>query len=388
MATNSLAPVYEKTIDLTLPARHQIFPDPQATATDFLQSFQVISLTAEKSFTARLTIENGAGNAVNVALANMPTVEMTIAAVDDPTTAPTVLASRDIGSSIDEVDAVNGVIDFKCPPAALIRFYATNFEDANLGSCRIAFRLINTDGEDVQFHDNVNIEDNEFSNQGGTPPTELTVIVTSPSATQTIEADSPAAIPLRILGDTAQTANLLDVKEVGDVEGISVTATGELTTTVTPTTDAGVGNRGDNDLRYLPSLGVAVDENLVTFDGTTGKLIKDSGITTAAINGTASTASAAAPRLAEISNPVSGSYTLLVTDLNKLVRIDAGLIVPSGLGTGFKCKVFCDNASPQTLTTSAVTPVGNSLGNISGNGTIDLTFISTTEVLITGETEA
>ena len=95
------------------------------------------------------------------------------------------------------------------------------------------------------------------------------------------------------------------------------------------------------------------------------------------------------PRTLEINNTPTGAYTLVAGDNGKLVTIDAGLTIPTGLAIGFQCSVYLNNAAAQTLTTTGLTVKGNDVAtNISADGIIAITVIATNTVLIAGEMEA
>lgn len=90
-----------------------------------------------------------------------------------------------------------------------------------------------------------------------------------------------------------------------------------------------------------------------------------------------------------MNNTPTGAYTLVEADLGKLVTIDAGLTIPTGLSVGFHCRVFLDNVTKQTLTTTGVTTKGGDVNtSISGDGTIEVTIKATDTALITGDMEA
>lgn len=167
----SLAPIFEAAIELTEGPRFQIFPNPAFSTTGFddLTGNEVISLISEKSFKIRLTITN-AGTPVNIGVANLPTASMFVKSQGDKSTAKLELAGRGIGSTIIEDDAVNGIITFVCPAGSLDSYYANDFDDEKQGSARISFTLVDAAGEDVQFHDHVNVEDQDYGNTGGNPP--------------------------------------------------------------------------------------------------------------------------------------------------------------------------------------------------------------------------
>ena len=249
MATTSIAPIYSASIELTEGPRFQVFPDPQSTNFDYLQSADVISLIAGKAFFVRLTITNS-GEAVNIGAGNLPTADMYIAAEGDESAAPLKLAGRAVSGTVVDTDAAGGIITFLCPSDAIIRYYATQFDDLKTGSCRISFDLRNAAGEDIQFHDNVNIEDNQFSNTGANPPAGFTSVILAPANTQEILGTNAGITPLAAHGYTGQTADIFYAFEELGVDGVRVIPTGELRASVDPTDIAGVGNQAYNDARY------------------------------------------------------------------------------------------------------------------------------------------
>lgn len=90
-----------------------------------------------------------------------------------------------------------------------------------------------------------------------------------------------------------------------------------------------------------------------------------------------------------INNTSTGSYTLVAGDAGKLVKIDSDLTIPTGLAVGFKCKVFLDNGTKQTLTTTGLTTKGADANtSISANGVIAVTVIASNTVLLEGNMEA
>jgi len=94
-------------------------------------------------------------------------------------------------------------------------------------------------------------------------------------------------------------------------------------------------------------------------------------------------------KVLDINDTSTGSYTLLSTDIGKLVHIDNTLVIPTGLPIGFQCSVFLENGTAQTLTTTGNTTKGKDVeANISGNGIISIAVIDTDEILITGQMEA
>jgi len=94
------------------------------------------------------------------------------------------------------------------------------------------------------------------------------------------------------------------------------------------------------------------------------------------------------PKSLEVNDTPTGAYTLVDSDNGKLVEIDAGLTVPTGLAVGFRCRVHLDNASAQAITTTGVTVEGPEVaGQITANGTIDVVITATDTALIYGDLE-
>lgn len=250
MATNLVAPIFSKTVDLTAGRRQEVFPDPLNTDdSNQLDESNVYVLSAEKAFITELTIENGEGNVVD--LTGFTVLNMEVAAEEDATSSPLLLSSLTIPDTVDIVDAVNGVVRFTCPTGALDRYYATDFDSIPDGAIRISWTLEDTFGNQVQFHDNVNVGDNEYSGTGSNPPTGLNVVVTAPSTAQTIESTADVT-GLRVVANATQTEEVVEFLADGSVDGVTVKASGELSGTVDPTDGDGIGNRDYNDARYAP----------------------------------------------------------------------------------------------------------------------------------------
>lgn len=265
MATTlDLAPKYPAEIEINEPPRHQIFPNPNKTSQDFFNGNNVISLVTGKSFIVRLTMLNN-GDTVDISAANLPTFDMSIAANNDPDTMPLLLASRSIGGTVTEVDAVNGIIELQCPTDAITRYYGTQFDDEDNGSCRIFFEVVDSSGVSIQFWDQVNIEDDQFANSGSNPPAGFTSVQVLPEATQIITPTSTIIQPLGIQGLSAQATDLFTILEDGG-EGVTIKATGELSGTVDPTDGDGVGNQDYNDARYSTASHSHVVADISDFD--------------------------------------------------------------------------------------------------------------------------
>jgi len=262
--TLDLAPKYPASIEVNDPARHQIFPDPNQTSQDFFNGNNVISLVTGKSFIVRLTMLNN-GDTIDISAANLPTFNMSIAANNDPDTLPLLLAGRGVGSTVTEIDTVNGIIELQCPTDAITRYYGTQFEDEDNGSCRIFFEVVDSTGVSTQFWDQVNIEDDQFANSGSNPPAGFTSVQVLPEQDQIITPTSTAIKPLGIQGLAAQSTDLITVLEDGG-DGVTVKSTGELSATIDPADGNGVGNRDYNDSRYSSGAHSHTAVDITNFD--------------------------------------------------------------------------------------------------------------------------
>lgn len=275
MPTTNIAPNYTATIEVTNGRRFEIFPDPERQSVDSFDDYDVFTLVAGQAWSVELTLTNGgATEFVDCRLANMPTINMYVAADEDPTTAPLRLAGRDIGSTVTEVDAVNGVVKLECPTGSLTRFYATNFDPTEKGAIRIFFEFVNAAGQSIIFQDNVNVQDDEYSGTGTTPPTGFTAVTTTPSSRQTIES-SGDVIGLEVEANATQTANIAQFVANGGTTGVKVTASGELQAEIDPTTGAGVGDRDYNDARYRQSSVDIVNADMADNSVGTAEIVDD-----------------------------------------------------------------------------------------------------------------
>lgn len=275
MPTTNIAPNYQATIEVTNGRRFEIFPDPERQSVDSFDDYDVFTLVAGQAWSVELTLTNGgATEFVDCRLANMPTINMYVAADEDPTTAPLQLAGRGIGSTVTEVDAVNGVVKLECPTGSLTRFYATNFEPTEKGAIRIFFEFVNAAGQSIIFQDNVNVQDDEYSGTGTTPPTGFSAVTTTPSSRQTIES-SGDVIGLEVEANAIQTANVAQFVANGGTTGVKVTASGELQAEVDPTTGAGVGDRDYNDARYRQSSVEIANADMANNSVNTAEIVDD-----------------------------------------------------------------------------------------------------------------
>ena len=259
MSTTNIAPIYTATIDVAQGRRFQIFPDPTAQSLDTLDDYEAFTVMAEQAWSVQLTVMNG-DDVVDLSIGNMPTIDMHVAAQEDPLTSKLKLAGYGVGSTITLIDGPNGIVQIDCPSGSLTRYYATDFESTNDGAMRISFTFVNAAGQSFIFQDNINVEDNEYSGTGSVPPSSLQMVVTQPLVSQEVESQSSTASPLTLKGATGQSVDLFDIKDDADTSLVTVLSTGELNATVDPTTDDGVANKGYNDGRYqLQSTPIADD---------------------------------------------------------------------------------------------------------------------------------
>ncbi len=261
--TNTIAPIYSEVIDVTAGRRHQIFPDPLAEILDQYDESDVFTLVAERAWIAELELYNGV-DPINVDLANLTVTDMHIAAEGDAITAPLKLAGQDVPSTVTVIDAPNGIIQFKCPTGSLTRFYATNFEPDRTGAIRISWTIEDVSGNRIQFHDNVNVQDSEYSGTGSNPPAGLTTVITAPSDDQIIQPDSDA-IGLEVLANASQTKDVFRATGTG-ATGVKVLADGSLVAEVDPTLGSHVGDRDYNDARYAASSHTHTSSEITDFE--------------------------------------------------------------------------------------------------------------------------
>lgn len=92
-------------------------------------------------------------------------------------------------------------------------------------------------------------------------------------------------------------------------------------------------------------------------------------------------------RLADIRDATGGAAAVLTTDGGFLIRIDAGVTIPTGLPTGFQFSIQNTAGATQTLTTTGLTLEGDPSSLISANGLIGCLITATNTVLIKGDTE-